>query len=246
MKSNQLAGASEPTPPNKKLLIPQRDTVTNMQINTLLQIAGQLTALLINPTRDGVSQAPELDGGVQSATESAFIKCCERLEDILSDTDRWSMQSQNTLEKSLEAAYAAQILYYNEQTSLTHLMQTPRYLYKPDLAPTTDGRYVAFVGNINRLDLSIYGVGDSPSAAMAAFDDVFNGVIPEHMIHYLASRAAAFEAGKTPPPFPHEPKQNEDKKLDKRAGRATKTTPKRRKNRSGNRGPDAGPVDQGS
>lgn len=246
MKTNQLAGADDIPPAKPKMLIPQRDTVTNMQIHTLLQVAGQLTMVLLNPTREPTDSQPELDGGVQAAAESAFIKCCGCLEEILSDKDRWSMQSQHTLEASLEAAYAAQIGYYNEQTSLTQLMQTPHHLYKPDLAPTTDGRYVAFVGSLNNLEAAIYGIGDSPSGAMLAFDEVFNGRIPDQMLHYLASRAAALEAGKTPPPFPHETKQNENKKLDRRTNRKTATTPKRGKNRKGNRGGSEGPVDQGS
>jgi hypothetical protein len=232
--ANQLPEAPQP-PPKQKLLIPQRDTVTNMQINTLLQVAAQLTVVLVNPMRDPTVPAPELDGGVQSAAESAFIKCCGCLEEILSDKDRWSMQSQNTLEKSLDAAYTAQILYYNEQTALTHLMQTPHHLYKPDLAPTNDGRYVAFVGRLDQLETAIYGIGDSPSAAMTAFDEVFNGRIPDDMLHYLAMRQAAAESGQTLPPFPHQPKQNnESKKLDKRRNRKTNSTQRRRKNDAGN------------
>lgn len=245
MRTNQ-SSPDQPHPPQKKMLLPQRDTVTNMQIHTLLQVAGQLTVILVNPMREPGSPQPEsLDGGVQSAAESALIKCCARLEDILDDKDRWSMQSQDTLEKSLEAAYAAQIGFYNEQTSLTKLMQTPHHLYKPDLAPTSDGRYIAFAGRLDKLDISIYGIGDSPSAAMAAFDEVFNGRIPEDMLHYLAMRAAAIEAGEPRPELPQQNKTHESKKLDKRRSRKANETQKRRKNQPRNSGGNE-PLDQGS
>ena len=237
--------------PQKKLFLPARDTVTNVQVTTLLQIAAQLSVVLVNPLREsGTLPPPEVDGGVLAAAESAFIRCCDRLEDVLAEKDRWTMQAQNAIEHQLGKAYDAQADFYRSQTALTDLAQKPHTRYRPSLMPTTDGSYVAFLGSANDLEHSIFGIGGSPEEAMRAFDEVFKGKLPDNMIHWLASREAALEAGVKPPDFPARvvtnKKQHESKKLDGRAGRKTKTTPKRGKDDSGNSQLDSGPNDQGS
>lgn len=236
-------------PEPKRMTVIPRDSVTSTQINTLMQVLGNLSVVLLNPTRDGAEGRPELDGGVVAAAEAAFIKCCTVIEDVLAEKSRWTIDMQNILEFQLGQAYDSQTEFYRSQTAMANLAQAPSTRYRPTLVPTSDGSgYIAFIGSINDLANSIYGVGDSPAAAMRAFDEVFAGRMPDSMVQWLAEREAAIEAGKTPPEFPHKvvTQQNENEKLDGRASRAAKKTPKRRKNSSGNRGPDGGPVDQGS
>lgn len=236
--------------PQRKVTILARDSITNIQVNTLLQITNSLSILLLNPTREASEGGPELDGGVIAAAEATFIKCCATLDNVLEEKNRWSMDMQNILEFQLGQAYASQTEFYKAQTALTNLAQSPHHRYKPTLAPTTDGSYIAFIGSINDLEHSIYGLGESPEAAMRAFDEVFSGKLPDSMVEWLASREAAAEAGLVPPDFPAEvkdTKQNEKhEKLDRKRSRKAPKPEKRRKNDPRNRRPDSGPVDQGS
>jgi len=190
--------------------------------------------MLLNPTREG-SESKALDGGVQSAAESAFIKCCAALETVLDDSTRWTLEVQNVVESQIKESLRAQAKYFESQTALTEMQRCPHYVYKPYLMPLIDGRFMAFLGDINDLENAIIGIGESPAEALFSFDEVFNkGVIPDSMVDWLASREAAAQAGKPMPKFPHEIKQekpNEEKSkgMDGSGSGKTGGTKKRRR-----------------
>lgn len=220
----------------KDFKAPNRDMMTNAQVNTLLQIAGCMHMVLSQPAETEFPKRPELDGGVKSSAEATLINVCSQLDDIVKDTDRWTTDTQNNLEKKLDDVYTGQIQVFKSQIAVNELMQTPHHRFRPSLFPTADGNYIAFIGDLSRLETSIYGRGHSPEAALAAFDEIFAGKLPDYMVQWMADREAAIESGKTPPAAPVKPKEAHADKMDgKRSGKTGAVAP-RRKNSKTNRG----------
>lgn len=170
--------APEPDSPLRTTImkLPSRDQVTAVQVNTLLQAVQTLNHLVV--ARFGAiteGAGGPSDGGVCSALDSTIIKALSQLDDIFDDSPRWTLTLQSGLEKQLSDVYAAHLDLMRVQKQAVLDVGLPHRIAGPKLLQLEGGNWAAILGDATRLDNCILGVGDSPAAALADFDVVFNG-----------------------------------------------------------------------
>lgn len=189
--------------------LPSRIDLTTAQIHSLLHVAGTLLPYILNPHHEleNVPNSHKLDGGSAAAAQATFINTCDRLDKILADESRWSMEIQKSLEASLSEVYEIHKKLLTEQREAIRTLNAPHSRFKPTLYALTDGNYAAILGDIKDLDNAIAAVGQSPAAALIAWDMIFRGEIPADLFNWLKAREAALEAGQTPPPMPKKPRK---------------------------------------
>lgn len=208
----KMTQQQSPDPGDKKnFLAPNRNAMTNEQVQTLLQIAGCMHMVLTQPPDTEYPKRPELDGEVKSSAEATLIKACAQLDNIVDDNARWTTNTQDNLERKLTDVYDGQLKVFESQIAVNLLFQTPHHRFRPLIFPTVEGEYLVVLGDPKHLDEAIYGLGPTPELALKAFDEVFAGKMPDHMIEWLAEREAAIKAGKEPPVAPAKPKKTKDK-----------------------------------
>lgn len=155
-----------------------RELVTEQQVSACLAVLRELQPYVNGPvpslfSNEGVSQRPELDGGIQSAISVAVISVCDRIEQIMRDGKRWDVESTLEVFKEMAATQRAQQKFLEEQALSAHLIQLPQYLLKPELL--TDGvHYFALWGNRDLPGGRIIGQGKTPAEALDDFDEAFN------------------------------------------------------------------------
>jgi hypothetical protein len=244
MKNRQQLSDNLPPGDNRsrRIQLPQRDSVTNLQVSTLLNVVMTLTGVLLNPTRENDDpnwrDRKKLDGGALAAAETTFINVCSRIDEILADKTRWNFEAQNQLESEIAKVYQQQRLALKAQTEATEEISSPHRQYNPKLVKLSDSSWIAILGDENNLDNAIVGVGYSPAEALAAFDGMFKGDLPDSVAHWLAEHEAMEITEKQ--------KQNEDKTVGKRRDRTLRNSKKPRRESGPNSrntdddGPDAG------
>jgi len=186
---------------NSPKQLPNRDNVTSQQCDTLLQVAGLMDNVIINPHRDFDGGGTKLDGGAHTAAVNTFVNACAKLDEIINAKDRFTFEPQNLIEAQYFQALKQQTLFTQEQTEAIRELNTPHARYRPDLMRLKDGNWMVVLGPDNDLENSIVGVGTTPQQAIEAFDGVFVGSIPQHLLDYLAAREKAIDTNTTPPPF---------------------------------------------
>lgn len=190
--------------------MPSRDSINATQVHTLLNIAGMLMPYLIEPAREPENipgNRKKIDGEASMAAQVTFIKVCDRLDKLVEENDRWTFDVQRTLESDLTNLYQHHTALLKEQIIATKAINLPHNRYRPTLYALKDGNYAAILGSLDDLDNAIAAVGDSPAAALQAFDMLFNGQIPPGLFDWLKQREAALDAGTTPPPMPKRKKK---------------------------------------
>jgi hypothetical protein len=185
--------------------MPSRDSVNAMQIHTLLNIVGTLTPYILEPAREPENvpnSHKKIDGEAQMAAQVTFIKVCERLDKLVEENDRWTFNTQRTLEADLSNLYRHHTALIQEQIIATKTINLPHNRFRPTLYALKDGNYAAILGSLDDLDNAIAAVGDSPAAALHAWDMLFNGQLPPGLFDWFKQREIALDTGKTPPPMP--------------------------------------------
>jgi len=162
-----------------KQQVVHRDAVTHTQLSSLLGAAATMHGMFVSMTDTDGSGIT--DGGARMAIETTLVEICNRIGDIIGDKQRWSLDSQNSLEASLIEAHVA-IRRANEMAAAPHMR------FKPKLAQLSDGMWIAFLGDINDLGNAILGLGENPAAAVKAFDMVFEGQVPEHLMKWIQEK----------------------------------------------------------
>src|SRR6185369_3604791 len=135
----------------------------------------------------------KLDGGAHTAAAHTFINACAKLDEILHAKDRFTFEPQNLIEAQYFQALKQQTLFTREQTEAIRELNTPHSRYRPDIMKLRDGNWAVVLGPENDLENSIVGVGTTPQQAIEAFDGVFVGVLPQHLLDYLSARESALE-----------------------------------------------------
>lgn len=190
--------------------MPSREAVNAQQIHSLLNIAGMLTPYLLEPAREPENipdSRKKIDGEAQLAAQVTFIKVCDRLDKLVEENDRWTFDVQRTLENDLSNLYQHHTALLKEQIIATKMINLPHNRFRPTLYALKDGNYAAVLGSIDDLDNAIAAVGDSPAAALHAWDMLFRGELPPGLFDWLKQREAALDAGTTPPPMPKRKKK---------------------------------------
>jgi hypothetical protein len=159
---------------DKHIPLPSREAVTSMQVNTLLTIVGTLTSAILH-AETSAQEGGSRDGGTKAAAEGTLIEVYNRLDSILAEKNRWSLSSQEHLEKRCEEVYTAHLSLIKAQKAAVEAMTAPHKKVIPALVHLNDGRWAAVVGDLTKPDASIIGVGNCPEAALEDFDSVFKG-----------------------------------------------------------------------
>jgi hypothetical protein len=214
--------------------LPHPESVTGAQIDNLLRICGLMTNVLCNPYREqesipGASNAP---GEARDSAEATFINACSRLDDIINDKSRWSLDFQRSLEKKAEDIQVAQLKFVQAQTEAAAELKTPHFRFRPTLQKAQDGSWVAYLGDpADQTGNTIVGLGRNPAEALRSFDEIFQGTVPQVMIDWLIEHEKAQDAGLPSPPYPNsnQNQNNEQQSMDSRRDRKT-NNPGRAKN----------------
>jgi hypothetical protein len=150
------------------LPIPSRESTSHGQLNALLCITQALQPYLILPPQENIPKEPQLDGGTVAAAATTFIKTCAKIDDILADLTRWSLESQDALYDALVRTQEQQQAFLKAQTAAAESIVRPSFQLKPVLVLVDNG-YAAVYGDLTT-GASIVGYGVTPEAAFADFD----------------------------------------------------------------------------
>jgi len=189
-----------------------RDLSTQNQIHMLLAVSQTMMGFLINPSREAenIPGQHSLPGEARIAAETTFIKSCSVLDAILEDKKRWTPEFQEKLEKfwqesitqSISESKARQASFEAQKLAADEV-RSPHFRYRPALLMLKDGCYAAVLGDLNKPEESIAGIGDTPAEAVDQFDNVFRGEVSPEVGEWLTEREACMEAGKPhTTPFP--------------------------------------------
>jgi hypothetical protein len=183
------------------VLLPNREVVNHSQVSLLTHVTEtMLRCLRMYEADEPGTDAPQLDGGVKSAIEATVIQTCNRLGAVIEDNARWGLETQQALEKQLAAVNDAHLHLLKAQTRLTEEALTPHSKYRPKLVKLPDS-WVAILGDIDDIDNSICGIGPTPQDALDAFDGLFTGQMPEHLVKWLSDVEFSVQQGKPAIPF---------------------------------------------
>lgn len=160
---------------NTKVPIPHRDEVTARQMGTLLQAAATLYPVLLNRDPDKETN----NGSALEAAEATFMKICDRIDTLVDDADRWSLNQQRTLEMQLSQLYAQHSALLETQKASCELLAAPHTIHKPSLMKLEDGTWMAILGSLTALEHSVCAAGNTPAEALMAWDAVFTGVMQQ-------------------------------------------------------------------
>lgn len=170
--------------------LPSREQTTANQVNVLLSAISTLAPFLLvtRPDDSGKFDGTPMDGGTRTSVETTLIGLCSRLDTIVADQGRWTMDAQNTLEVQLSKLYASHTDVLNLQKEQLEEMSKPHIKHAPQLLRLPTGDWVAILGNIDQPDKSIIGIGPSPQHALEAFDEIFQGQVPDELQQWIKQR----------------------------------------------------------
>jgi hypothetical protein len=208
-----------------------RDLSTNTQLGMLLSVCNTMFAALLHPEREAENIPGKhlFPGEAKIAAENTFTKACARIDSILDEAKRWGIDYQLTLEQQYLDRHKEQLSLMKAQQDFAHQQRKtaeqivrPNFRYKPVLLNTEDGKWVAFLGNIDDIESGIMGAGDNPQQALDSFDEAFAGKLSPAILEWLRVREAKLEQGDASmASFPTKEQQNEQIELDGEGDRDT-------------------------
>jgi hypothetical protein len=156
------------------MAVPNREQVNAEQIACLLHIANAMQAYLLAPHRelDPLDKRPDLDGGALASATVTFGNVCKRLDEVLNDTDRWSMAPSQGLYKSILSLHDSQRKYLEAQQRTAEISAAPSSRLHPTLLEH-EGVFLAIHGDVKTPGAHIVGRGLTPESALADFDQAF-------------------------------------------------------------------------
>lgn len=178
--------------PTATLVFPNRENVTTGQIQNVLQICNTAVTGLINPWRGfvGDDDSSPKNSEARIALENTLIKACDRLDKILGDDQRWSIDYQKGLEDEFKRSHSENLKFLESQRRASEEISSPHFQWKPTLMKSQDGKlFSAFLGEPE--NPYVIGIGRSLEEALEEFDKDFCGKqkSPE-VIAFLKARVA--------------------------------------------------------
>lgn len=173
--------------PNNQVHIESKSLTSRAQLIDVLSVFGTIGQFLVRANSDDFSQhtGGKLDGGVKGAIEATMINVCNRLDSILADESRWTLQDRDTLEKKMMKSFEASADLFEKQRALAKEANTPHHKYLPALIRIRPGLWMAIKGSLENIDAGIVGLGESPQAALDCFDACFEGKLSQEQINYI-------------------------------------------------------------
>lgn len=168
--------------------VPLKEEITDRQLGPILAVIRELQPYLLEDVVEpgGTPKDRSVDGGVESAAATTFLKACARMDSILDDESRWSLKTHNTLVAEMVKTQKAQQKFIEVQQASSENLQAPHFLLRPTLGIAGEG-YVAWWGNINVAGEAIIGQGKTPNEAFADFDAAFERT-PAEQIYLVAEK----------------------------------------------------------
>jgi len=163
--------------PTAQLIFPNREAVTTGQLQNAIGVCSMAVTALINPWRGFVdSEDAPKNPEARIALENTLIKACDRLDKILSDDRRWSIDYQMGLEDEFKKSHAANLAFLESQRDAAAEVASPHFQHRPKLAKSQDGQlWVAILGDEKDLPNAVVGMGRTPDEALREFDKNFQG-----------------------------------------------------------------------
>lgn len=150
--------------------LPSKADVTGQQVEILIQTIAALTPGLFAARFD----EKLLDGEARIAVEVSIMKACSRLDEILGENDRWSLDQNRTMETVFLKLHEKHLEFVEAQLVSTRAIASPAYLYRPTLYPVDGVGWAAILGDPVNLRACVVGTGATPAEAYAAFDKAFS------------------------------------------------------------------------
>jgi hypothetical protein len=176
-------------PVGPQINLQQREMVTRYQMDGLLQVLGMTVSSLGHylrvPTPEDGPKFEPLDPEAKIALENTVIATCDRLQKIMAEDKRWSTEFQDKVEKQYEEALVLQQEVLKMQYDASKEVTSPHFRCRPLMIQLSDGSWMAYLGNLDDLTQSIFGIGRTPEAAVIAFDDAYRGVINPATMQWL-------------------------------------------------------------
>lgn len=194
------------------LTIPPRDSMSALQVSTVLNALGLASSMLRSLTdtdeEPGAPARQSMIGECKLALETSVINACSRLDAIMADDSRWTIREQDTLEGAQRKVLRQQMNFSKAQTALSVAINTPHYERRPQLAQYM-GLWLAIEGDPQNLMACIVGVGRSPAEANESFDHFWktgehNEITANFMASYAAEQETLAEQKRAEPTRPFE------------------------------------------
>jgi hypothetical protein len=152
-----------------------REAITLQQFNVLLNTLATLQAgLREQPTEEaGVPGVHRLAGEARLALEATLLKTCARIDKIIDEESRWSLDRLFDVERRIDETLSTQNAASVAQKEAFEDSRRPCRILQPDLVKTPNG-WIAFYGDVSNDASLITGVGESPADAMLAFDQSYH------------------------------------------------------------------------
>lgn len=163
--------------PVAQLIFPNRENVTTGQIQNVLTVCNMAVTGLINPWRgfhseEDAPQNPE----ARIALENTLTAACARLDQILKDDRRWSIEYQMALEAEFHKTHAENQKFMEAQRKASEEVASPHFQWRPQLMQSQDGKvWIALLGDPKDPMKGIMGMGRTPEEALEEFDKDFRG-----------------------------------------------------------------------
>lgn len=205
-KQKRMNQTLPPLPVPQGTPLPSREMVTNQQFQTVLDILGSLQPYLLLTQREIESGIPkELDGGVNSAAATTFIKACDRLDTMLDDMSRWKLETNDALYEAMTAHFQGATKAHEGQMKVFEDMQRPSRKLRPSLT-TINFEFIAYWGDVTLPGGMILGRGKTPSEALLDFDNAFNRAAAEQL-RFAPASEERLRAAATPHPVENKKKR---------------------------------------
>lgn len=169
-------------------MIPQREVLNQMQMDTLLRAAQTLMSALSHFPDDSDSpHKPSADGGVRMAMDVSLCRILDRIDRVVLENSRWEVDSLKSVEEKLGALYESQRELLEIRKIVESQALAPHMKYKPVLMRVPDG-WIAVYGDANFLDKSVVGYGETPALALKCFDLLFEGEVPQGLTDWITKQ----------------------------------------------------------
>lgn len=174
--NNQAAQAVPPPDDGKgkkdslSFTMQTREELTAHQVSILINIVHTMRSVAFGSPIEESAPLKEC----QIAAENTLIKTCERLEMIVEDGKRWSLDQHREAHSAIIAAHKKQEQLVQANLELIEMHKRPSVILKPIVATYMRKYFLAYFGKIEEPGMAIIGRGNTPAEALADFDAAFN------------------------------------------------------------------------
>lgn len=189
MSHNGHRGADAP------INIQTREEVTAHQVAILLNIVHAMRSMAFVDNREHEGQPHQLERETHFAASATLVNACGKLDDILKDKSRWSVDQHNEIHHAVVHAHQKQEELMQANLDLVEMHKRPSMQLRPMIATYGMEYFIAYWGKLEEPGMSIVGRGRTPDEALKDFDKAFHRT-PAQQLRVINDRMDS------PPPEP--------------------------------------------